>query len=153
MGGFESVLLTFLPEQRVMQNPAAAQLFHCKPRNHYVAAVFISSDVVLFMDSLNPGKEPSKEVRKQIEACFTLKKKYSLRSALVQKQRLCDCLPFAVANIDMVLSGGDVTKIRFDNRTLRSNLVKSFLNNELYFPFQKCKSRGDAVVFSNKVSK
>ena len=102
-------------------------------------------------DSLDPGSEPSATVVEQIEASFALTSKYSIKSAICQKQRLSDCLIFAVANKDAVLSKEDVSKIRFNQKTLRSHLVRSILGETLYFPLSRCKTRGDVKVFCKKV--
>ena len=92
-------------------------------------------------------------MKRQIEASFNLKTKYIVRSELCQHQRLSDCLPCATANLDILLSGGDVSKVNFDQRTLRSYLVRSLLTGSLYFPKEKCKSRGGAKVFPYKFGK
>ena len=56
-------------------------------------------------------------------------------------------LVFAVANMDAILSGADVSKIYFNGKLLRSYLVKSLIKNDLEFPHSRCKYRGNARVY------
>ena len=99
--GLSSVLLALRPQDRTRDQQIAAELFHCYPSYHYVAAVLATPDVILYMDSLDPGSKPKTQVVSQIEASFQLSKKYTIRSLLGQRQRLSDCLPFAKANPDV----------------------------------------------------
>ena len=133
--------------------PIAAELFHCYPSYHYVAAVLATPDVVLYMDSLDPGSKPKTQVVSQIEASFQLSKKYTIRSLLGQRQRLSDCLPFAVANLDVTLAGGDVSKVQFYTNLIRPHLVKSLIQQELSYPNRKIKSRGNAVRYNRQLGK
>ena len=100
------------------------------------------------MDSLHPGSKPPDAVVKQIEESFRLTKKYCIRSLLCQRQGASDCLVCATANLDVVLSGKDVSKIKFQQKLLRSFFVESFIAGRLFFPSATCKTRGDALVFS-----
>ena len=115
-----------------------------------MSAVLVSTNVVVYMDSLRPGSEPPKNVVKQIEQSFQVTDKYSIRSVKCQKQHGPDCLVFSVANLDLVLSGNDVSKIKFDETLLRSFLVESLIAGRIYFPFKRCNTRGEATVFSRK---
>ena len=141
-------LMVYHSIDRVKGLSISAEIFHCKPINPYVAAVFVGSNVVLYIDSLDPGSEPLEEVRKQIEASFDLDLKYSIKSVLCQKQKLSDCLVFAAAHLDALLSGEDLSRIRFNQKTLRSYLVRSILGKTLHFPFSRCKNRGEVKVNS-----
>ena len=109
----------------------AAELYHCYPSMHYVAAALITANVILYADSLNPGSKPKVQVIAQMEASFQLKKKYTIRNLLGQSQRLSDCLPFATANLDIIMSGGQISKVQFQTELMRPNLVKSLINEEL----------------------
>ena len=117
------------------------------PRAHYVAAVLISTDIVIYMDSLNPGSEPNAGVVRQIEASFNLKKKYCIRSAMCQKQGLADCLPFVLANLDAILAAADITKVKFPKKYVRAFFVKSLIYRTLSFPSKSCNCRGNDTVF------
>ena len=151
VGGFQSVLLVYHPEQRERNIPIAAELFHCRPFNHYVAAVLLSSDVVLYIDSLKPGGKPSRKIVEQIEVSFNPKNRYCIRSALCQAQKKPDCLVFAIANLDAILSGNDISKVNFYSKTLRGSLVRSLVQDQISFPFQRCKKRGDSNNFSKRL--
>ena len=131
--------------------PIAAELFHCKPARHYVAAIFVSSDVVIYMDSLKPGSEPPKHITKQIEESFSLPKKYCVKSQICQAQRGPACLLFALANLDAVLSGNDISKLQLSERFLRASLVESLITGSLHFPSERCPSRGEAKLFAKKL--
>ena len=146
-----SVLLAQRPQDRVKNNPPAAEVLHCYPSNHFVMASLIASDIVVYMDSGNPGSKPKKAVIAQIEASFNLKRKYVIRSIICQKQSMSDCLPFAVANLDICLSGEDNSKVRFNKKFLRAYLVKSLVNNNLVFPHKRCKIRGKPSVYVRQV--
>ena len=100
------------------------------------------------MDSLHPGSEPPETVVAQIEESFRLNKKYCIRSLLCQRQGASDCLVCATANLDVVLSGNDVSKIKLNQELLRMFFVESFVAGRLFFPFATCETRGDARVFS-----
>ena len=145
------MLMVYTPEQRERNVPIAAEVFHCRPFNHYVAAVLLSSDVVLYMDSLNPGEKPSRKIVKQIEESFNLKNKYCIRNSKCQAQKKPDCMVFALANLDVVLSGNDVSKVEFYEKTLRGSLVRSLVEDHLSFPFQRCKKRGEPNNFCRKL--
>ena len=149
--GLSSVLLALRPQDRTRNQQIAAELFHCYPSYHYVAAVLTTPNVVLYMASLKPGSEPKKQVVSQIEASFKLNKKYTIRSLLGQSQRLSDCLPFAVANLDVTLAGGDVSKVQFDTKLIRPHLVESLIKQELTYPHRKIRSRGNAVMYSRQL--
>ena len=128
------MLLVYLLHIRDRNNLISAEIFHCKPFNHYVAAVLLTPQVVVHMDSLSPGTEPSKEVIQQIERSFNLQTKYCVRSAICQAQRLQDCLVFVFANLDAVLEGNDISKAQFNQLTLRFSLMKSLITRNLNFP-------------------
>mgnify|MGYP001793477792 CR=1 FL=1 len=62
----------------------------------------------------------------QMEASFKLKRKYSVKSVLCQKQQLADCLVFAVAKLVLV---GDNISDNLSNR--KSSTVYLFkISNE-----------------------
>ena len=115
-----------------------------------MCAILVSTNVVVYMDSLRPGSEPPKTIVKQIEDSFQVTIKYSIWSVNCQKQRGPDCLVFSIANLDLVLSGNDSSKIQFDESNLRSFFVESLIAGRICFPYKRCKSRGDARVFSRK---
>ena len=125
IGGFQSVLLGLKPEQRDKNYHVSAEIFHCMGSRHYVCAVLLSPDVVAYMDSLHPGTMPPDGVIKQISASFRVNKKYSIRSLQCQVQGASDCLVCAIANLDAVLSGNDISKLEFDNKWVRSFFVES----------------------------
>ena len=107
------MLMVYTPEQRERNVPIAAEVFHCRPFNHYVAAVLLSSDVVLYMDSLKPGGKPSRKIVKQIEESFNLKNKYCIRSSKGQAQKKPDCMVFAITNLDVVYQAMTSVKLSF----------------------------------------
>ena len=115
-----------------------------------MCAVQLSPAVVAYMDSLYPGSEPPETVVKQIEESFRLNKKYCIRSLLCQRQGASDCLVCATANLDAVLTGNDVSKIKYDQKLMRSYFVESLIAGRLFFPSGKFKTRGDVQVFSMK---
>ena len=86
-----------------------------------------------------------------MEASFQMNKKYTIRSLLGQSQGLSDCLPFAVANLDVTLAGGDISKVQFDTKLIRPHLVKSLIKQELSYPHRKIQSRGNAVIYSRQL--
>ena len=86
-----------------------------------------------------------KGVIKQIAASFRLSKKYCIRSC--HRHGASDCLVCATANLDVVLSGNDVSKIKFNQKLLRSFFVESFIAGRLYFPFSRCERRGEGNVY------
>ena len=120
---------------------------------HYVAAALITSNVILYADSLKPVSKPKVQVIAQMEASFQLKKKYTIRSLLGQRQRLSDWLPFATANLDNIMPGCDISKVQFQTELMRPNLVKSLINEELSFPKQVIQSRESAKMYSRQLSK
>ena len=123
VGGFQSVLLGYKPGQRDRNWHVSAEVFHCMGSAHYVCAAMLSVDVVAYMDSLHPGSKPPKNVISQIESSFRLSKKYCIRSLACQPQIASDCLVCAVANLDVILSGNDVSITCFNMKQLRSCLV------------------------------
>ena len=82
VNGLSSVLLAQRPQDRVKNNPPAAELLHCYPSNHFVMAALITCDIVVFMDSGKPGFKPKKAVIAQIESSFNLKGRYLIRSII-----------------------------------------------------------------------
>ena len=144
------MLLGYKPGQRDRNWHVSAEVFHCMGSAHYVCAAMLSVDVVAYMDSLHPGSKPPKNVISQIESSFRLSKKYCIRSLACQPQIASDCLVCAVANLDVILSGNDVSKICFNMKQLRSFLVESLLKGRLFFPTTRCSSHGENNVFAMK---
>ena len=76
---------------------------------------------------------PPVGVIKQIAASFRFHKKYSIRILQCQVQGASDCLACATANLDLVLSGNDISKIEFDKKLVRSFFVESLIKGRLFF--------------------
>ena len=66
---------------------------------------------------------------------------------MCQKQGLADCLPFVLANLDAILAGADITKVKFPKKYVRAFFVKSLIYRTLSFPSKSCNCRGNDTVF------
>ena len=107
--------------------------------------MYTSKNSINFYDSLSPGSRPGNLVLRQ--CCEA----YDIHSVRCQKQGNVDCAVYSIANVWCVLKGLDQSELRFTEKGLRLELMRSLVKGQVSFKFEKCKRRGDAMVYISKV--
>ena len=114
--------------------------------------MYTSKNSINFYDSLSPGSRPGNLVLRQCRETYDLEAgSYRIHSVRCQKQGNVDCAVYSIANVWCVLKGLDQSELRFTEKGLRLELMRSLVKGQVSFKFEKCKRRGDAMVYISKV--